>query len=331
MKKIDIDSLPKKIKDLILERNRLTHEDKFDEADKVRQVLQKGNIILVDDKDNTQVFASETQEKNQGQKYNHLLALFGSGETSSIGRKIHEYLIKDLLPPVKIALLETPAGFETNPDHWYIKLENTLKIGLINYQPKITRIRAFRKDGEQNTNNPEFAENIKDAHYIHAGAGSPSYAIRHLTDSLIYKNLKEQVQKGIPASFASAAAIALGKFSIPVYEIYKAGEELHWLDGMDFFSDYGLNLTVIPHWNNNEGGEDVDTSRCFMGKKRFGRLLEILPGSTTILGIDEQTACVFDTQKKKAYIMGTGNAIIIQGRKQTVFKKDSNLTFSQLA
>lgn len=44
-----------------------------------------------------------------------IVAIFGSGETSSVGIKVHELLIKRFKPPVNISLLATPAGFEDNP------------------------------------------------------------------------------------------------------------------------------------------------------------------------------------------------------------------------
>ena len=71
------------------------------------------------------------------------------------------------------------------------------------------------------------------------------------------------------AVFASAGAIAIGRYTLPVYEIYKAGHDLHWQDGLDLFGPFGLNLAFVSHWNNGEGGADLDTSHCFMGKERF--------------------------------------------------------------
>jgi hypothetical protein len=66
-------------------------------------------------------------------------------------------------------------------------------------------------------------------------------------------------------AFASAASIAVGRYALPVYEIYKVGADLHWVDGLDLFRVFGWELAIVPHWNNREGGDDLDTSRCFMG------------------------------------------------------------------
>jgi hypothetical protein len=35
-----------------------------------------------------------------------------------------------------------------------------------------------------------------------------------------------------------------------------------------------VTLSFIPHWNNAEGGIDLDTSRCFVGLDRFNQWCE---------------------------------------------------------
>ncbi|MBA3361129.1 MAG: hypothetical protein H0T94_06660 [Acidimicrobiia bacterium] len=88
---------------------------------------------------------------------------------------------------------------------------------------------------------------------------------------------------------ASAAAVTLGARSIPVYEIYKVGDDPVWFDGLDVLASYGLSVAVVPHWNNREGGFH-DTSHCFIGVKRFRQLVADLPAEISVLGIDEHTS-----------------------------------------
>ena len=107
-------------------------------------------------------------------------------------------------------------------------------------------------------------------------------------------------------SLASAAAIAFGCWSLPVYAIYKVGEDLRWLPGLDLFQDIGLNLTVVPHWNATEGGATLATSHRYMGAERFGYLRRMIPGETTILGIDEHTACVLDPNTREGMALTAG-------------------------
>ena len=112
--------------------------------------------------------------------------------------------------------------------------------------------------------------------------------------------------------FASAAAIALSRFSLPVYEIYKVGRELHWAEGLDLLGPRGFPLAIVTHWNNAEGGTN-DTRACFMGMERFGQLQAILPPDVVVLGIDEHTACTLDMDGGQAEVRGKGGITILRG------------------
>ena len=58
-----------------------------------------------------------------------------------------------------------------------------------------------------------------------------------------------------------------------MYEIYKVGEDLGWKAGLNLLGPFGRSVAIVPHWNNHEGGEELDTSHSFMGQERFERLL----------------------------------------------------------
>lgn len=321
--------IPPEIERLLKQRRDLRKEEKFSEADEARKHIEALGYVIKDSVEGTVVSKKEIIPPNK--EVRKLIGVFGSGELSPTGRRVHEYLISHLKAPVKIALLETPAGFEVNPLNWYQKLSDMMTVGLQNFQPQISIIDALRKDGEKSTNNPALLAPILSADYIHAGAGSPSYAGTHLADSLAYQYMIDMFDRGSVLSFASAAAIAFSTYLLPVYEIYKVGEDLHWKKGTNFFARWELNLTMIPHWNNNEGGEGIDTSRCFMGVERFKKLLQILPEPTSILGIDEQTACIFDLEKKEIRVMGNGTATVMNpvSMKTKIFESSSVFSFDE--
>ena len=48
---------------------------------------------------------------------------------------------------------------------------------------------------------------------------------------------------------------------LPVYEIFKAGSDLYWADGLNVLGAFGLELAIVPHWNNTDGGADVDAEQ----------------------------------------------------------------------
>lgn len=259
-----------------------------------------------------------------------IIALFGSGETSKQGRQAHEILLERLPRPPKVAILETPAGFQPNIDSVSDKLRAFFEHNLQNYRPEVEIVPAREQAGPHSVDAPEVVDGIARADLIFAGPGSPTYAARVLAGSRAFDAIVARALDGATLSLASAAAIACGRYALPVYEIFKVGDELRWAPGLDLFAHYGLNLTVIPHWNNHEGGADLDTSRCYMGAERFARLLDLLPGPTTILAIDEHTACILDPDAGTATVHGAGSAYVLRDGAPTIINKGQTLDLAQL-
>jgi hypothetical protein len=107
--------------------------------------------------------------------------------------------------------------------------------------------------------------------------------------------------------FSSAAALTLGAFTAPIYEIYKVGTKPHWNPGLNVLGAIGLECAVIPHFDNNEGG-NYDTRYCYLGERRLHYLEGLLPDSVATLGIDEHTALVIDLESDTLTVKGRGNA-----------------------
>ena len=234
------------------------------------------------------------------------IVLFGSGETSPSGQKVFDALFRQLPPDPRCVLLETAAGFELNSYQVIGRIGDFLQSHLQNYHPQIEIIRARQRNLPESPDNPAIVAPLLQADMIFMGPGSPTYAVRQLKNSLAWQILLARHALGAALVFASAGVVAVGSYALPVYEIYKAGEDLHWKDGLDLFGIYGLSLVLIPHWNNREGGAEVDTSRCFMGRERFNRLVRELPPGQTILGIDENTALLMNPQAGTGQVLGAG-------------------------
>ena len=65
------------------------------------------------------------------------IAFLGSGETSLAGGRIFESLVRDLQGPLRIALMETPAGFELNSTQVVGRVGEFMAARLQNYKPQI--------------------------------------------------------------------------------------------------------------------------------------------------------------------------------------------------
>jgi hypothetical protein len=260
------------------------------------------------------------------------IILFGSGETSPSGRGVFDQALRTLHSPPNIALLETPAGFELNSEQVIGRVEEFILHRLQNYRPQVYTVAARQRGTEFSPDSPAISDSMLDADLIFMGPGSPSYAVRQLRDSLAWHRLIACHYLGVGMVLASAATVAISAYALPVYEIYKVGEDLHWKAGLDLFGLYGLPLVFIPHWNNREGGDELDTSRCFMGQKRFARLLDMLPAGLTVLGIDEKTALIMDLELGICRVAGLGGVTLIHtGHEHESSISDADLAGTELA
>ena len=251
----------------------------------------------------------------------------GSGEASPSGRKVFDWLFKRLPSPLRIALLETPAGFQPNSALVAGRIETFLKERLSGHALDITIVPARRRGSPFSPDDPAYADMVLRADSTFLGPGSPTYAVRHLLDTILWDATRYRFSTGGTLVLASAAVLALGRYTLPVYEIYKVGAELAWTPGLDLFGPAGgPPLVFIPHFSNQEGGAELDTTHCYMGAVRFAQLQAMLPSDAVIVGVDEHTSLICDLAEDTGVVMGQGSITLIRGGERTVFP--SGTTFS---
>jgi hypothetical protein len=141
--------------------------------------------------------------------------------------------------------------------------------------------------------------------------------------------LAAKLDNGGAVTMASAAALTLGAYTIPVYEIYKVGEAPRWLPGMDLLTPLGLPVAVVPHYDNAEGGNH-DTRFCYLGERRLRVLEAELPPDVFILGVDGHTALILDLDARSATVTGLGTVTVRKDGRSTVFPAGSELEIADL-
>lgn len=255
------------------------------------------------------------------------LVLMGSGEASPSGRKVFDWLFKRLPSPLRIALLETPAGFQPNSALVAGRIETFLKERLSGHTLDITIVPARRRGSAHSTDDPAYADMVLRADSTFMGPGSPTYAVRHLLGSMLWDAARYRFSEGGTLVLASAAVLALGKYTLPVYEIYKVGADLEWTPGLDLFGPAGgPPLVFVPHFSNHEGGAELDTTHCYMGAARFDQLHALLPKDAVIIGVDEHTSLICNMADNTGTVLGQGVITLIRGGERTIFP--SGATFS---
>jgi len=254
-----------------------------------------------------------------------IIAIMGSGETTDSMVRVHRYLLDQLSRPVNAVFIDTPAGFQMNADDLFDKAKEYFEKRL---QQNVQRA-SFKSSKQISPYEAEKAfQTLRQAHYIFVGPGSPTYALKNWAGTPIPQILFERIQEGGCFVAASAAALTLGRYTLPVYEIYKVGEEVHWVEGLNLLGKFGLDMVIIPHWNNAEGGTH-DTRFCYMGESRLRRLESLLPPEIPILGLDEHTACILNFQNRQAMIKGIGGVTLKHRERKRTFQDGQILSLEE--
>jgi hypothetical protein len=256
------------------------------------------------------------------------LTLMGSGEMTTTMVHVHRHIMDGIKGALQPVFIDTPANFELNVDsislraveyfttHFGLTLD-TISFPTATYPTPAQMEAVLRK--------------LRRANYLFAGPGSPTYAVRAWRHTAVFETMAGKLASGSHLVFASAAVTAMGRWTLPVYEIYKVGLDLHWIEGLDLLGRYGLDLAVVPHWNNSSG-ETHDTSRCFMGEVRLRKLAQMLPPTIVILGIDEFTACIVEPGEQRCRVFGQGAVTIrtLDGAPERVFTSGETFSFDEL-
>ncbi len=254
------------------------------------------------------------------------ITLIGSGELGETMVKVHRALLAQVAPPIQAVFLDTPAGFEVNADEISAKAVEYFRQ---RFNVALT-VASFKSKNRATARAVADALRVLErANFIFAGPGSPSYAVNHWRGSVVWDALVAHWVRGAQLVFASAGAIALGCCALPVYEIYKAGHAVDWIDGLDLLGAFGLKLAIVPHWNNAEG-QTYDTRFCFMGAERFKILETKLTWDMVVVGIDEHTAFTLDPPAQRGIVSGAGAVTIRYAGRETKYPAGATIAFDQM-
>ena len=240
-----------------------------------------------------------------------ILTIMGSGETAPTMMKHHRELIARFPGTPKAVVLDTPYGFQENSAELASKAVEYFRKS-VGHPIEIAGL--TRLHGQDTLTVEQGLSRVRQADYVFAGPGSPTYALRQWAGTSVPDIVRGKMRTGGAVTFASAAALTLGRYTVPVYEIYKVGDDPSWLEGLDVLGEIGLNVAVIPHYDNAEGGHH-DTRFCYLGERRLAILEEQLPEGAHVIGVDEHTGVILDLDSNTATVIGNSTITVrIKGR-----------------
>lgn len=229
------------------------------------------------------------------------IVIMGSGETAPTMVKLHRSLISHAGEGVR-AMLDTPFGFQANADDLTGKVQEYFADAV----GSPIEVARWRRRDESATVRERSIDLLSRARFVFAGPGSPTFALGQWRGTPIPESLVDVIGRDGTVVLGSAAAVTAGSWSVPVYEIYKVGEDPHWEPGLDLLGTIlDLDAAVIPHFDNREGGRH-DTRYCYLGEQRLLVMERLLPEGVGVIGVDEHTAVVFDVVERTASVHGAG-------------------------
>jgi hypothetical protein len=255
-----------------------------------------------------------------------VLAILGSGETAPGMTKIHREILK-VLKPQNAVNIDTAYGFQLNVPQMSEKLEEYFDKSL---HLKMTTLHFPSFERASELERTLFKQRVRDADYVFAGPGSPTYALAQWAPLHFEEDLLSVLDKGGGLCISSAASLTLGAFTAPIYEIYKVGDLApEWREGLHVLDQFGLKCVVIPHFDNNEGG-NYDTRFCYLGEVRLTALEAKLPDDVATLGVDEHTAAIIDLESDTVTVKGRSNAYWRQNGNQKTLANGTTTDLEQL-
>lgn len=304
---VNIEQLPENIQTLLQQREVARQNKDYTESDRLREQIKQLGYLVNDlpaqagNPSGLEILKIGDAELKPAKSF---LLLFGSGEIAPSSVDIYRQTFLQLgKRHLKIALITTPAGFQPNVDKVYGEIKAFLLASLPDFNLQIEIIAANTHDDADDSS---VIGGLTDADVIFMGPGSPTYAAKHLRGTLLLTTIIDLVKKGSTLILASAATLACSLHCLPVYEIYKVGEDLHWVEGLNIYKDLWQECSIIPHFNNREGGADLDTSYCYVGAARFHKLQSLLPRALHFIGIDEHTCLILDRTTRQESVRGKG-------------------------
>ena len=223
---------------------------------------------------------------------NGSLALVGSGEYLPQMKEFEQSLINDGLAnnkkPIYVQIPTAAARESENRINYWRSLGEVAAKSLGVTQSFLP---IFTRD---DANNPELLKNVDDAALIYLSGGDPHYLAETLRDTLLWDLILKNWQSGGSLAGCSAGAMALSGY-VPHFRLSRAQPT----------QGFGLlkEVRVIPHF---------DKFFKWIPDSAAKHLLD-LPGDSTLIGIDEDTAVV-RRANQDWQVWGKGKLHLLKGQ-----------------
>ena len=202
------------------------------------------------------------------------LALVGSGEYLPQMNEVDRFLLGTLggADKVRVAVIPTASALELGmPERWNEQgAQHFRALGA-----DVTPIMLLSRDDARDAH---VVDSLRGADLYYFSGGNPEHVVETLSDTPAWDVIRAGYVAGAVIAGCSAGAMMLGGYTLSVRSVMR-GEPPRWVPALGLIPG----IVVMPHF---------DRVADFAGQEVFRAILASAPASTTLLGIDEDTALV---------------------------------------
>ncbi|MEO7913051.1 MAG: Type 1 glutamine amidotransferase-like domain-containing protein [Roseiflexaceae bacterium] len=203
------------------------------------------------------------------------LALVGSGEYLPQMEETDRFLLNTLGGPAaaRVVVIPTASALELGmPEHW-----NTL--GVAHFRAlgaQVTPVMLLTRD---DAHDQQQLADLRGADMYYFSGGNPEHVIEMLRDTPAWQIIRAGHQAGAVLAGCSAGAMMLGGYTLSVRAVMR-GQPPRWLPALGV----APGIVLMPHF---------DRVADYASAEMFRAILAAAPASTTLVGVDEDTALVY--------------------------------------
>jgi cyanophycinase len=202
------------------------------------------------------------------------LALVGSGEYLPQMEATDRFLLGTLGGPAaaRVVVIPTASALELGmPEHW-----NTM--GVAHFRAlgaQATPVMLLTRD---DAHDQQVLAELRGADMYYFSGGNPEHVIEMLRDTPAWQIIRAGYAAGAVLAGCSAGAMMLGGYTLSVRAVMR-GQPPRWLPALGV----APGIVLMPHF---------DRVADFASAEMFRAILAAAPPSTTLVGVDEDTALV---------------------------------------
>jgi cyanophycinase len=203
------------------------------------------------------------------------LALVGSGEYLPQMEETDRFLLDTLgrPPAARVVVIPTASALELGmPEHW-----NTL--GVAHFRAlgaQVTPVMLLTRD---DAHDQQLLADLRGADMYYFSGGNPEHVIEMLRDTPAWQIIRAGYESGAVLAGCSAGAMMLGGYTLSVRAVMR-GQPPRWLPALGI----APGIVLMPHF---------DRVADYASAEMFRDILATAPASTTLVGVDEDTALVY--------------------------------------